>query len=76
MIAGAEPEKNADRPGPVAFAAGADITEFSGQSSEDVRPFFERNAWESVWDLSKPTIAMVDGFALGGGTELAPSHAI
>jgi len=73
VIAGAEPEKNVDRPKPVAFAAGADITEFSGQSSEDVRPFFERNAWESVWDLSKPTIAMVDGFALGGGTELALS---
>ena len=73
VITGAEPEKNADRPKPVAFAAGADITEFSGQSSEDVRPFFERNAWERVWDLSKPTIAMVDGFALGGGTELALS---
>ena len=73
VITGAEPEKNADRPKPVAFAAGADITEFSGQSSEDVRPFFERNAWERVWDLSKPTSAMVDGFALGGGTELALS---
>ena len=42
-----------------------------GKSSDDVRDFFGNNAWEAVWNLSKPTIAMVDGFALGGGTELA-----
>ena len=56
-----------------AFAAGADISEFAGKDSDDVRPFFEDNAWEAVWNVSKPTIAMVDGFALGGGTELALS---
>ncbi len=56
---------------PAAFAAGADISEFVGKNSDDVREFFANNAWEAVWSLSKPTIAMVDGFALGGGTELA-----
>ena len=56
---------------PAAFAAGADISEFVGKNSDDVREFFANNAWEAVWGLSKPTIAMVDGFALGGGTELA-----
>ena len=31
------------------------------------------NVWEYVWNLSKPTIAMIDGFALGGGSEIALS---
>lgn len=73
VIKGAPPPPVEDggRPKPAAFAAGADISEFLGKSSDDVRSFFGNNAWEAVWDLSKPTIAMVDGFALGGGTELA-----
>ena len=72
VIRGAPPPESPEgkRQKPVAFAAGADISEFVGKSSDDVRPFFEDNAWEAVWNLSKPTIAMVDGFALGGGTEL------
>ncbi len=73
MIRGAAPPpvKDGGRAKPAAFAAGADISEFAGKSSDDVRDFFANNAWEAVWNLSKPTIAMVDGFALGGGTELA-----
>ena len=73
MIRGAAPPpvEAGGRAKPAAFAAGADISEFAGKSSDDVRDFFANNVWEAVWNLSKPTIAMVDGFALGGGTELA-----
>ena len=65
------PAPEGKRPKPAAFAAGADISEFAGKDSDNVREFFGDNAWEAIWGLSKPTIAMVDGFALGGGTELA-----
>jgi enoyl-CoA hydratase len=73
VIRGAAPPmpEEGKRSKPAAFAAGADISEFVGKNSDDVREFFANNAWEAVWGLSKPTIAMVDGFALGGGTELA-----
>ena len=73
VIRGAAPPtpEEGKRAKPAAFAAGADISEFAGKNSDDVREFFANKAWEAVWGLSKPTIAMVDGFALGGGTELA-----
>ena len=75
VITGAPPNKPVEgkRPKPNAFVAGADISEFKGKSSEDIRPIFEENPWEAIWNLSKPTIAMIDGFALGGGSEIALS---
>ena len=75
-----EIEKDSDIKGVVlasgkssSFVAGADITEFLGAGSEEITVKFTDNAIEALWNMSKPTIAMVDGFALGGGLEVACS---
>jgi enoyl-CoA hydratase len=75
VIRGAAPlsVEEGERAKPPAFVAGADITEFVGKGSDDVRATFEDNAWEAIWNLSIPTIASIDGFALGGGSEIALS---
>jgi len=75
VITGAPPNEPPEgkRAKPNSFVAGADISEFEGKSSTEIRPIFEDNVWEYVWNLSKPTIAMIDGFALGGGSEIALS---
>ena len=75
IVTGAPPNPPAEgkRAKPHAFVAGADITEFAGAGSEVIRVKFTDNAVEALWNLSKPTIAMVDGFALGGGCEVACS---
>jgi len=74
VVTGAKPlpAEEGKRAKPNAFVAGADITEFVDKTSQD-RPIFPMNGWEALWNLSKPTIAMVDGFALGGGCEIACS---
>jgi enoyl-CoA hydratase len=75
VVTGASPNPPPEgkRAKPHAFVAGADITEFAGAGSDVIRERFTDNAVEALWDLSKPTIAMVDGFALGGGCEVACS---
>ena len=75
VVTGAQPNQPPEgkRAKPHAFVAGADITEFAGAGSEVIRKRFTNNAVEALWNLSKPTIAMVDGFALGGGCEVACS---
>jgi enoyl-CoA hydratase len=60
--------------GEKSFIAGADIGEFAGRT-----PFDQRHAMRSprIFDVMasfpKPVIAMINGFCLGGGCELAMS---
>lgn len=59
--------------GPKAFVAGADIAEMAGLSATDGRDFSLRGQrlMRRIETLPKPVIAMINGFALGGGLELA-----
>lgn len=58
-----------------AFVAGADIGEMSSLTAEEGRQFGQKglDAFRKLELLEKPTIAAVNGFALGGGNELAMS---
>jgi enoyl-CoA hydratase len=62
--------------GPKAFVAGADIKEFAHFSIEEGRALSadgQRKLFDHVERMGKPVIAAVNGFALGGGSELAMS---
>ncbi|MDR7584238.1 MAG: enoyl-CoA hydratase-related protein [Armatimonadota bacterium] len=54
-----------------AFAAGADIREFEGATPVTMLQGYRFQQWERIRQVSKPLIAAVQGFALGGGNELA-----
>jgi enoyl-CoA hydratase len=59
--------------GPKAFVAGADISEFDGLSKNDAMAMAKKgqDVFFRIENSSKPIVAAVNGFALGGGCELA-----
>ncbi len=59
--------------GSKAFVAGADISEFGGLTKEQAIALAKRgqDIFFKIENSSKPIIAAVNGFALGGGCELA-----
>lgn len=54
-----------------AFAAGADIKEMSKREYVESYTKNQFKNWTDITHITKPTIAAVSGFALGGGCELA-----
>jgi enoyl-CoA hydratase/carnithine racemase len=54
-----------------AFAAGADISEMAEAGPVEVMSRNVQKYWRAIMDCPKPLIAAVEGFALGGGLELA-----
>ncbi|WCC42468.1 enoyl-CoA hydratase-related protein [Tenacibaculum finnmarkense] len=60
--------------GEKAFVAGADISEFANFTTEEgerLAKFGQESLFDLVENLSTPVIAVINGFALGGGLELA-----
>ena len=58
-----------------AFVAGADIAEMVDKTPEEASVFSEKgqNTFNRIENLKIPVIAAINGFALGGGLELAMS---
>ncbi|MFI3226161.1 MAG: enoyl-CoA hydratase-related protein [Clostridia bacterium] len=59
--------------GDKSFVAGADIAEMKDKNVVESKAFgnLGNKAFKAIEDFKYPVIAMVNGFALGGGTELA-----
>lgn len=59
--------------GEKAFVAGTDISNMVNLSVEEARRFASslKRTCDLIWNLQKPVIAAVNGYALGGGLELA-----
>jgi enoyl-CoA hydratase len=57
--------------GPQVFAAGADIREIADKGAAEAASQERAGYWKTVKDFSKPIVAAVNGYCLGGGNELA-----
>ncbi|MEW6732554.1 MAG: enoyl-CoA hydratase-related protein [Acidobacteriota bacterium] len=58
--------------GDKAFIAGADISEFEGRTALEQRQVMRSNrVFDAFENFPKPVIAMINGFCLGGGCEVA-----
>lgn len=62
--------------GEKSFVAGADIKEFAdynGSQGNELAASGQTNVFDKIENFSKPVIVAINGFALGGGLELAMS---
>jgi enoyl-CoA hydratase len=57
--------------GPKVFAAGADIADMAERTAVDQLLRDQTGRWAPIAAFSKPLVAAVNGYALGGGCELA-----
>jgi enoyl-CoA hydratase len=64
--------------GEKAFVAGADVQELVALSTAEAREYARRGqaAFRKLETLGKPSVAAVNGYALGGGMELAMACAV
>lgn len=57
--------------GDAVFAAGADVRQLVGKTKSDILASPRHSLWKQIQCFSKPLLAAVNGYCLGGGNELA-----